>query len=244
VYFKFPVARGEFKKIDHINEFANYGIYRCVIEYKPNKLFKYNKLNYYTHTDIMEARTYNLKIDLIHDEQPNFLYYSRDKLLTGSEVFKDFVHLLFEFKKQNFSKTIKKILNILWGKLCQIDKKEYKIHKDNPSCTIPDDYMIDTILPYDNDEGHHIDCYDTKKIYKYSWARLGPFLLSEGRKKISRIMSPYISDIIRCHTDGLTSRVKLDIKTGDDIGDLKYDYYKNVKIIHFNNSIQYLKEGQ
>ena len=94
-----------------------YGIYRCIIK-GTNKLFKFNKHNFYTHIDIKQARELNLYIELVEDKEPNFLYYSREKLITGNEIFKQYVEELFELKHKGI-KQIKPILNILWGALAE-----------------------------------------------------------------------------------------------------------------------------
>lgn len=95
---KFPVKRGEFKIIDNISEFPEFGIYRLII--KPsedeniNKLFKFNFHKKYTNIDVINAKNLGLEMELIQDGTPNFLHYSRDKLITFFEVFKQYVNIL------------------------------------------------------------------------------------------------------------------------------------------------------
>ena len=59
-----------------------YGIYRCSIEVEDHKLMRQNKCNYYTHIDITRARELQYNIILIEDDEPNVLYYSREKQST------------------------------------------------------------------------------------------------------------------------------------------------------------------
>ena len=73
----FPIKQGEFIQLND-NDFYNvpflkYGVYRCIIKGNTN-LFKFDNLNYYTHIDISTAKELKLNIELIHDDQPNFLY--------------------------------------------------------------------------------------------------------------------------------------------------------------------------
>ena len=103
--FTFPIKEGEFKNLtkDEFNNlpFYQYGIYRCTIT-GYNKQFRKNVQNdYYTHIDLTEAKRLKLKINLIVDNQPNFLHYSRDKLLTGTELFGQYINELFELKNRS-----------------------------------------------------------------------------------------------------------------------------------------------
>ena len=99
---KFPVKRGEFQLIDSFGEYFEYGIYRCEISKSDdesiNKLFKFNYHNYYTSIDLANAKELGFEIKLIQDSKPNFLYWSRDKLITFNEVFKNYVDILFPLK--------------------------------------------------------------------------------------------------------------------------------------------------
>jgi hypothetical protein len=56
---------------------------------------------------------------------------------------------------------------------------------------------------------------------------------------MSDIMLPYNDLLVRCHTDGFMAIQELDIKTGDQLGDLVYEGNNNV-IISACNQIQYL----
>jgi uncharacterized ubiquitin-like protein YukD len=73
----------------------------------------------------MTAKSYGLNIELIHDDQANFLYYSEDKLLNGAFLFGHYVNDLYKLKLDKI-KGAKDILNILWGALSEIN-----IHKRN-----------------------------------------------------------------------------------------------------------------
>ena len=236
---KFPIKRGEFIRLESFGEFIQFGIYRCKISLSEdkniNKLFRFNKKNYYTSIALDHAKRLNLKIELIQDDKPNFLYYSRDKLITFNEVFKSYVEFLFPLKEKKIEGA-KDILNRLWGLLCQVDKKKYFCDKE---ITIEDDEDIIDIRPYKNDED--IDIIQTSKMnkrYKTNYARLGPFLIAQGRKHMSNIMYNDRENIYRCQTDGFLTTKKIHQNIDVKIGELKYEGYTELgKIQHCNNKI-------
>jgi len=67
-----------------------YGVYRCVIEYRSDGVFIYNKANYYTHIDVMNAREQGLKTTIIDDDQVNCLSCA-NKLTKSNCLFGRFV---------------------------------------------------------------------------------------------------------------------------------------------------------
>ena len=223
---KFPIKRGEFQRIDNFSEYFQFGIYRCIISKSSdeniNKLFRFNKKNCYTSISLDHAKKLGLKYELIQDSQPNFLYYSRDKLITFNEVFKSYIELLFDLKEKKVEKS-KDILNILWGALCEIDKKKYYCDIDK-IINIEENEEICEINPYENNEDIDIiSTHKTYKRYKHNYARLKPFLLSKGRQMISNIMFPIKENIKRIQTDGFLSTVKLHDNKNVKLGELKFE---------------------
>ena len=71
------------------------------------------KSNYCTHIDISMALDYGLSIELIQDDKPNFLYYSKDKLMNGAFLFKNYNEELYKLKSE--SQMAKLLLNIFMG---------------------------------------------------------------------------------------------------------------------------------
>jgi hypothetical protein len=245
---KFPIKRGEFKKIDKFEQYPKFGIYKCIIkpseDLNTNKLFKFNTSNKYSNIDIYNARHLGLEIELIQDEDINFLEYTSDKLITFNEVFSNYVKFLFALKdKQGNSEEIKllnvgskKILNILWGSLCEVDKKKYFL-KDEIS--LDDDEEIISIKPYEDQRGSFITIQTSKinNYYKTPFARLCPFLLSQGRKHMSEIMKPYKDSIKQIQTDGFSSTVKIHENKSVNIGELKFEGSTKEGIIKHCNSV-------
>lgn len=233
-----PIKRGEFKKItseefNNIkNSFLPFGIYRCKIKQSMNrdvnKLFRFNFEDYYTHISIQHAQKLGLDIEIIEDEEPNILLYpSKTHCITSKRLLGEYINYMFDLKEKEVPRS-KSILNIIWGALCEKLDRTYK--KDptdqNNIFKIPDNHDINFIKPSD-DNKIIISHIKRDKYYKTNFARFSPFLLSKGRLMISDIMEPHIQYIKRFHTDGFISCKKLDIKTGNEIGNLKYEGYNN-----------------
>ena len=239
---KFPIKRGEFRIIESINQYPEFGIYHCYIRKSNddniNKLFKFNFHHKYNSIDIVNARNLGLEIELIQDNQPNFLHYSRDKLITFFEVFKQYTDILFPLKDKGVNKS-KMILNILWGALCEVDKKKLFITNQ---FSIPDEEEIVGIVPHEDISGemHHI--IQTTKInsyYKTPFARLCPYLISQGRKQMSTFMFPYKEHIKQIQTDGFISDILIHENRNVKMGELKYEgYNSNAFIKHCNSKIE------
>jgi len=238
---KFPVKRGEFKQIDKFDEFFQFGIYRCIIHKSEdeniNKLFKFNKKYYYTSNSLNHAKKIGLKIELIQDTKPNFLYYSGEKTIKFGEVFGDYVNFMFSLKEKNVPHS-KDILNILWGALCE--KVIIKL-KDRNKIIIDDDEEINEIKPLLNDED--IDCINVNKInkkYKSNYARLGPFLLSKGRSYACDLMLEHKENIHRINVDGFITDKLIHTNKNVKLGELKYEGYNtNGKINNCTNKLEF-----
>lgn len=179
-HFLIPKKRGEFKRITseefHAAKFLSYGIYRARIFHNEHsrKVFKTNVHDYYTQYDIYLAKKLGMEIELIEDGRPNALTYSREKLVTGNILFKDYVSLLFDLKAKGFEGA-KPILNILWGALCEKNTVDLKYNKKTKELLdVGDDKELLLIRPINDDKVLTKVVYQTKP-YKYNFARLAPF---------------------------------------------------------------------
>lgn len=237
---KFPLKRGEFQKLEQLPEYPQFGIYRCKILKSDNKdinkLFRFSEKNYYTSISLQHAKELNLKIELIQDNKPNSLCYSRDKLITFNEVFKPFVDILYDLKNRGVEKS-KDILNRLWGALCEVETVKYFCDKE---INISSDEEIYELRPYSLNED--IDIIETNKInkrYKTNYARLCPFLIAQGRKYIKDIMFEHKENIYLCHTDGFLINKKIHSNIDVEIGELKYEgFTTNGKINNCNSFVE------
>ena len=227
----FPIAEGEYKTITKIEEIPEFGIYKCIVidDGIVRKFFKFNSKNTYTNIDIEYAIKYNLKVELIQDGTPNFLYYSKDKLMNGAYLFKNYVHELYSLKKQKV-KGAKDLLNVLWGGLCETN---HKVLNTTTEMNITDARILSLHTEPGSIKMKFVNY--TSHYYKTNWARIKPFILAYGRSKLYYSYSKYEDKIIRIHTDGFYITEKpTDIKLGEELGQLKYEGIKKVNITHLN----------
>jgi hypothetical protein len=233
-YNYFPVKEGEYKQIINIAQKAEYGIYRCKItstENKPYKFFRFNPLNYYTHLDIEVARKYQLNIEMIHDEQPNFLFYSKDKLMNGAFLFKHYVNDLYALKEKKIQGS-KDLLNILWGALSESNYNKFSVDSET-ELNIKNAKIVSM---YTTDERIKLKVISYEYGYfKTNFARMKAFVLAYGRDRLYHIFHNYENLVVRAHTDGVfMTEYPESILTGTKLGHVKYEGTKYVDIKGLN----------
>ena len=242
-----PIKEGEFLKAKDkdIETFFKYGIYRCIVqppeEFK--KLVRINKLNYYTSYDLTYYKQLGCDISLIHDTQPNFLYYAPEKRIRSETMFKAVVEYLFEMKKNNVDGA-KGLMQKIWGICCE--KKKYNVILDNKGdgITLSDKLVIDKIIPLDIEkEEFEIIYHEENDIYHGEYPRIKAFVTAYCRVMIGKIMQPHLDEVVRCQTDGFITKKKIDFANiGNDLGQLKYKgKNKHIHIKHVNLIVN--KEG-
>jgi len=228
----FPIKRGEFTILSQDDfqkkTYLSYGIYRIKISKSGDpdidKFFRFNSTEKYTHIDFSRALTLGLKMEIIYDGKPNALIYSRERLMQGCHLFKKFVTYMFELKKKKVPWS-KGILNSLWGALCQ--KKIWKkqvFENDKPHDI--GDAVITSISPMSK-KSVNISYYEQNNLYETNFGRIAPFMTAKGRFELSKIGMKYAKNVMRMHTDSIFSDIKLEEKTGDGLGMLKYEGYCN-----------------
>jgi len=240
----FPYKRGEFKKINQ-NEFIQnpleIGIYRCIIEKQNTKIcnfFRFNKYNYYTMKDIKVARDIGLTITMIDDNEPNLLYYTKDKCICGSKLFGKFVNTLFPIKQKKV-KTAKLILNCLWGSLVQKKIIQHKINIDDEPYDLGHDTNLEALHQLNNTTWK-IDYTIHNKQFETNYARIKPFLISYGRYVLYNNIKNFVDDIVHAHTDGFITKRDVNIKTGFYLGEIKFEGHDENTIIKNCNDYQFL----
>lgn len=237
----FPVKAGTFKRItdDDLIQRNPYGVYRCIIKKDPSvyKQFRYNKHNHYTHIDLQVANRLKLVVNMIQDDQPNVLIYDRSDLVTGSQLFGQYFEYMFKLKEREINKS-KKIINVLWGGLCQRNTFTKILNEDDDKVmSIQEDRTIGHIAPV-SDNQIKLEYYKNDSMYETNFARISPFLISRGRERIAKIMEPFLEGIVRCHTDGFVSTKSLDIKLGSQMGDIRYEGYCPNAIVLNNITVE------
>ena len=181
------------------------------------------------------ALDYGLSVELIQDDKPNFLYYSKDKLMNGAFLFKRYVEELYVMKKGKV-KGAKDMLNVLWGALCETNN--YKYWADSDFELNIDDSKI-TKFSSDNN-CINVSCIPYKKnYYKTNWARIKPFVLSYARSAMYFRYRKYESLVVRLHTDGFYLKENPDdLILGDGLGHLKYEGEKKIIVVSLNKSVK------
>jgi hypothetical protein len=190
----------------------------------------------------MTAKSYGLNIELIHDDQANFLYYSDDKLLNGAFLFGHYVNDLYKLKLDKI-KGAKDILNILWGAL-----SEMNIHKRNITFDEEIELKDYKILSMNGGESNiNFKLLPTRtKMFKTNWARIKPFILGYGRYSFYLHCHQYEDLVIRINTDGIYFNEKpkdlhdkaTDPKFNNKIGFFKYEGEKNINLIGLNKGLK------
>ena len=197
-----------------------------------NILFRKNPTNHYTHIELKFALcTLKFKYRLIKDKD-NAMIWKRSNCTHGCKVFKKYIDLLYPMKKAG-KKSVKPMLNKLWGSLCQTNTftKIFSYEDD-----LPDHQNIISMIRVDN--GLKIEYYESHKPYETNFARMKPFITARGRIKIAEMMLPYIDDIYRCHTDGFISSKELPFILNDELGGMKLEgKSKNIHIKNCNTVI-------
>ena len=241
--FKIPIKQGIIKTLskDEFDKmkstFFSYGIFKCKItSEKPNKLFRFNKNNYYTTQDLRNAKLLKLNIEYI-DCKDNFLHYPPNTLISGKNLFRWFVDTLYELKGKD--KRFKEILNCLWGCLVQEKKTRLVIDltkESDVNLNTDEVEILSQIIEKNKCIIEYI--YKNKSSFKTDFARLKPFILSQCRLKMSMLLIDHVENIEQIHTDGFKTNIKINFDLGDQIGNLRYEGKReNVKIVNVNKIV-------
>ena len=236
--YSFPIKAGTWHKLDKLPEILSYGLYRCKIYIKDKRLMRLNNKNTYTFLDIKRARELNYKIELIKDGSFNALLYKEGQRVYG--LFRNSVDELFKIRKTTsnkiLEKEIKKLQTRFWGGLCEKNKYTRRINLNSKESL---DLTENPLCSLNTTETEHLaKFYDSQNLFKYDYARMGPFITAYGRYIISREIEPHLKDknghcqIVRVHTDGFVSTNKLDVKLSDKLGELKLEASGKCNIIN------------
>jgi hypothetical protein len=121
--FPVPIKEGTYHHITSLKKGIDVGICKCIIHKSEdeliNKLFVFNRNNYYTHFDLMLARELDLTIEL-STVKPNAIIWGRSDYLRGEQVFTKYVDLLFDLKLKKIPGS-KDILNVATSTLLGVD---------------------------------------------------------------------------------------------------------------------------
>jgi len=233
--FQFPVecyesiyySENEFNRLSYYK----YGIYRAKI-IGDDILFKKNPMNIYTHYDLTIAKELGLKIIINTEEEFNFFYYSKEKLVKGLDLFGPFVKKLYELKLKN--KSVKRYLNCLYGSLCAKSKYS-KIISECENFEVNDSFKINSVDNLNNDT-IKINYINKNKLFKTNEARV-VFITAYARYRLFKLIKHYKQNICRIHTDSIILDKYIELKTGTGLGEWKIEASGQCFIKNINNII-------
>lgn len=210
--FQIPIDKPKYKTINQIPEKLEYGIYRVLITYKGkptddiHKLFNFSKKHYYTHIDLkyalfLQSRYKKFNVKLICDGEPNMIYYS--KFIKAKSIFGAWYNHFYNAKsKVKKNSLVKFILNV-WGYLCRQSQPIIQPEKVIDSWSEEKQNKFDFEYDKVKNGEQYFKCLKLSNIYRYSLARMKPFLLSTVRSRMRDYISSSnsIDKIIRIYID-------------------------------------------
>jgi len=224
-HFLIPTGDPEYHKLTQKEliemKFIQYGYYRCNIDIKNPKLIMLSDRLWKSYYELKRARELNYKIEMIEDNDYNFMSYSSSNRINSHIIFKKFIDKHYPYKQQykNESYLFKSILNNAHGALCE-RQATYINTEEHDNLNVQDEYILN-MFP-DDAGNHHIKLGD-KNYYMYPYGRIFSFLISYSRYQLSRLIEKYEKDIHRIHTDGFYINSEIDIPINDLIGGLKIE---------------------
>ena len=248
----FPYKKGEFKTITQEHMMSNKnkkgelifkcGIYHANITANKNsktKLFHNKDKTYYTHIDMQQALKLGFEVNIIVDGKSNFLFYPNESMLTGKQLFKHYVDFLFQLKKE-FPELVyvKRILNVLWGALCERRVSSQHTFTENSKIILNENEEISKIKKK-ADDIIIIECEEIGSRFLTGFARIGPFITSHGRKLIGNLALEHCMNydsIKRIYVDCIltTEQLKLTPKESCDIGEFGLEH--NLEDVEIRNA--------
>ena len=231
--FQIPTEEGDYKYITQEwfdNEFKEknrlpYGIYAVKIIKSDNPYCHHiRNRQKYTHIELDLANKLGCKF--IVDEKTPMLYYDRTILVRGSVPFGKYIDYFYNLKNSaKYNKPLrdasKQMLNRLWGIFSRKNNTFVKSVKFGQNAVEMDYDIIDVEMLKTKMK---ITFVRDKQLYEYGEARMTPFLLAWGRRKIIQTLmdTTDYDNIIKIHTDGFLLKKPIDSKFlgNDDMGNL------------------------
>jgi hypothetical protein len=218
-----------------------FGLYRVKIEcYEKDfkKIFAFSKENVYTNYSLEWAmkhqERFNVKIDLIHDDEPNAYLYKTEDLVSGKYLFGDWYKYFMGLKKKlPKNRLLKHLLSSCWGSLTQrntINRTMKRIKEDKLDIGIDETCEWKILNYFYCDTSEYYELVNQKNPYKYPF-RIKSFLTSLGRNIIAGIALRDIDNVIRVHTDNCVFKVE---QRFDDLPNLMLEEKTTGKIEWFN----------
>jgi hypothetical protein len=214
--FYMPIYASKPTRIYKLPKKIQYGLYKVKIEcddvdFKSIFNFKYDT-NVYTHYDIIFCikykKDFDIKIDLIVDDEPNALIYKDSAITNLKNFFKPWFDRIVELKKEFPNNgLIKTMSSSIWGCLSKTNKRYYdndEINKKNIEFDYDDDEHLDYICLREKENKDGETDYmliNKKKTYCKNY-RFKPFITLFQRILIAEIaIKITIKAVVRINTD-------------------------------------------
>jgi hypothetical protein len=234
--FTFPLTSGKFVYYSELpTDYFKYGIYHCIIHKSNNplinRLFYFNKRNYYTHYCMTTAKELGLSIELIKNEEFNALLY--EERGSGRNYFNQTINNLYDIKIKMKNDGVSyeapnKILQCMFGVL---SKKNKQYSKMNETFDLGKKNIIGSSI-IKRGTRHIVSYLNKGDYFKYSFGRIGTFLTAKCRRELYRIILPYNSNIYRVYTDSIlfdADKIDINVAFSDKIGEFKIESYKTAE---------------
>jgi hypothetical protein len=177
------------------------------------------------------ALDYGLSVELIQDDRPNFLYYSKDKLMNGAFLFKNYVEELYKLKSE--SQMAKLLLNILSGAISEKQITKFYVDEKLDNFIDLDDLnlkLLKSSVSIDRTKSIY-KCVNSDRFYCSQFARFKPFMLAHARLTMLKIILPINHLVKKVYIDSIISTEPLEFEEG--WGKLKMEYSnKHIKILN------------
>jgi len=224
---KIPIKPGrEYKltKLPKKRKNRKFGYYRVSITCQNKefrKLFSFSPKHVYTNYSLDQAfkfkEKFDVKIELFLDGKANAYLYDEEDLVNSADIFGNWYKTLMNVKaKHPDNRLLKHLLSALWGHLCQFNRITRKSGEidDFDVSLIPEDvkdYPDYGLLDTDVCDGKAIyTLLDMEQPYKYTIARIKPFLTAVSRNAIGEVALLGLPNVVRIHTDGVAFSQELE----------------------------------
>jgi hypothetical protein len=223
--FNFSVKKPEVHEITtwDFNAFSKkfypYGLYFVVFT-SSHPFFScvgLDKPEWVTHFDLTAAKLLGVKFNIV-ERQTNALLYPSKNCIKGNHSFGKLADFLYELKKKG--EDVKDLLVCINGVFAQKLVKRHRLTGDD-TADIDDEFIEELV------ETEKITTIKTTprkgKIFKYSDARISPFLTAYVRLQMTRLLLKQpLETVMSVNTDGWVSSIpRDDLKYTVEMGDFK-----------------------
>ena len=209
--FEIPTKKGIQKTIKNLPAKLEVGFYKVRIksdDLRFKKVFRFSKIDVYTHTSLFFASMcknkegYNIDIELIKEDNNCYIYglNKEDGITKGSNIFGKWFKYMFELKEKypECKLLIKLITSSLWGRLAEFNR----LFKTDEEIV---EEKIDVSLKYDPSHKYYIrsikttrkgddlcELINSRKPYHFNISRIKPFLLAKSREMTAKVAIKYM----------------------------------------------------